>query len=79
MDKLTKAAVVLGMLAVLLGTFIIGYGVGVNQIPRSVDGAYNIEYQNQTGKIVITTKIQYIEQDEQKLIVHGEPVYERVR
>lgn len=79
MDKLTKIAVIIGMLAVLFAVFIIGYGIGVNQIPRSVAGAYNVEYQNQTGKIVITTKIQYIEQEEQKLIVHGEPVYERVR
>lgn len=79
MDRLTKAAVILAALAVIFTAFIIGYSVGMNQIPHSVDGAYSIEYQDQTGKVVITTKIQYIEQNEQKLIVHGEPVYERVR
>lgn len=63
---------------ILFFFFILGYGFGVNQLPEPVKGVYNIEYHNQTGKVVITTKIQYIEQEQRQLIIHGEPVFEGV-
>lgn len=50
----------------------------MNQLPEPVKGVYNIKYYNQTGKVVITTKIQYIEQEGKQLIIHGESVFEGV-
>ena len=82
MDRVTHRLIVaFVVLVILCGTlfaFLVGYNFGVKQISKPVKGVYNIEYHNQTGKVMITTKIQYIEQEQRQLIIHGEPVFEGV-
>lgn len=80
MDRVTHRLIVaFVVLVILCGTlfaFLVGYNFGIKQIPKPVKGVYNITLE-QDGKVVIETKLQYIEGDEEnnRLIVHGEPVH----
>ena len=58
--------------------FIVGLYVGLNDSPKPVKGVYNIEYQKDSGKVIVTTRIDYIEQDGDELIVNGKPTFNTI-
>ncbi len=58
--------------------FIVGLYVGLNDSPKPVKGVYNIEYQKDSGRVIVTTRINYIEQDGDKLIVNGKPIFHTI-
>jgi len=59
--------------------FIVGLYVGLNDSPKPVKGVYNIEYHKDSGNVIVTTRIDYIEQDGDKLIVNGKPTFNKVQ
>ena len=59
--------------------FIVGLYVGLNDSPKPVKGVYNIEYQKDSGKVIVTTRIDYIEQDGDKLTISGKPTFNEIK
>lgn len=58
--------------------FIVGLYVGLNDSPKPVKGVYNIEYHKDSGKVIVTTRIDYIEQDGDELIVNVKPTFNTI-
>lgn len=80
--KTLKSIIKIIIFIIILFTFyIFGFATGVSNsiIPEGKLGTYNIDIY-QGGKVVVTTKIQYIEYDDKdnKLIIHGMPVHEPI-
>ncbi len=59
--------------------FIVGLYVGLNDSPKPVKGVYNIEYQKDSGKVIVTTRINYIEQYGDKLTISGKPTFNEIK
>ena len=66
---------------VIFSTFITGYGIGVNNQIKSVKGVYNIDIYNSSGKVVITTKLKYLDgsnSDEARLVINGHATHDEI-
>lgn len=66
------------IVVVMVTAFIIGLYVGLNDSPKPVKGVYNIDYNKDSRMVIVTTKIDYIETDGDKLIVRGDPTFKTI-
>lgn len=53
---LNNAVKIMVVAVITFTAFILGFYIGVNNEPESVEGVYNIEYNHDTGTVVIKTK-----------------------
>ena len=70
---------ILRVAAITVTAFIVGLYVGLNDSPKPVKGVYNIEYQKDSGKVIVTTRINYIEQYGDKLTISGKPTFNEIK
>ena len=65
------------MLILLLASHLLGFAKGLDNLPNPKSGTYNIEV-DKGNKVIITTKIQYIEPNKENefLLIHGVPTHE---
>ena len=78
--KIVKWIKILLVVILIFTAYILGYAKGLDNLPRTTSGPYNIEiYDN--GKVVITTKLRHIAPNEEtgRLIIYGEPTHEPIK
>ena len=68
-----RAIKILTMAVIIAGAFVVGLYMGLNDKPNTVKGVYSINYNKDIGKVMILTKIDFIEQEGDKLIINGTP------
>ena len=76
MNGIFKAAAIA---VITVTAFVVGLYIGLNDHPKPVEGLYNIEYSQDTGRVVIVTRIKYIEQDGDTLTISGKPTFNRIK
>ena len=75
---LNNAVKIMAVAVITVTAFILGFYIGVDNEPESVEGVYNIEYNHDTGTVVIKTKIDYISTEDDDLIVNGKPTFKAI-
>lgn len=80
--RLRKIAIIIAIIISLFLSYMLGFNVGLNNIPESQtdppkNGKYNINIY-EGGKVVVTTRIQYVLTDNNKLTIYGVPVHEPI-
>lgn len=81
--NLYKAIVIVSVMILLIFSFMFGFALGLNDVSRCQlnppeNGEYNIDIY-EGGKITVTTKIQYLQTEDDKLIIHGESVHKPIK
>lgn len=78
--KMARWGKILLVLILIFGAYMIGYDTGLDNLPKTTHGPYNIDiYDN--GKVVITTKLRHIapNKEDGRLIIYGEPTHEPIK
>ena len=70
MKALKKAVKIILVLVLISTSFIVGFCVGVGDTLKADDGTYKVDIYDD-GKVVITTEMEYLESNNNDLIVHG--------
>lgn len=76
MNGIIKAAAIA---VITVTAFVVGLYIGLNDQPKPVKGLYNIEYSQDTGRVVIVTRIKYIKQDGDMLTISGKPTFNEIK
>ena len=74
MRKMVKWIKILLVLILIFTSYVLGYARGLDNLPRTTSGTYDIEMYDD-GKVVITTEQRHITSDGEngKLIIYGTP------
>lgn len=80
--KFQRIGTIILVIILIFLSYMLGFNVGSNNMPESQadppkNGKYNIGIY-EGGKVVITTRIQHILTDNNKLIIYGIPVHEPI-
>ena len=80
--KLRRIAIIITVTILICLSYMTGFNMGLNNISESQtnppkNGEYNITI-HEGGKVTITTRIQYIFTNNDKLIVYGKPIHEPI-
>lgn len=80
--RLCRIATTIAVIILLGLSYMVGFKTGVNNIPEPVtnppeNGRYNVDIY-EGGKVVVTTRLQYIYSKSNKLIIYGKPIHEPI-
>lgn len=80
--RLCRISITIGVIILIFLSYMVGFRMGVDNIPEPVssppeNGRYNIDIY-EGGKVVVTTKLQYIYSKSNKLIIYGKPIHEPI-
>lgn len=80
--RLRKAITIIAVIILIGLSYMVGLNIGLNNVSETQtnppkDGKYNITI-HEGGKITVITRIQYIETNNDKLIIYGTPIHEPI-
>ena len=76
---MVRAVKIMILAVVMITLFVSGFIIGSSTQVEPVKGVYNIEYNHDTGTVVIKTKIDYISTEDDDLIVNGKPTFREIK
>lgn len=80
--RLRRIGEIILVIILILLSYMAGFKTGLNNMPDSAinppeNGIYNVDIY-EGGKVMVTTRIQYVQTDNNKLIVYGKPTHEPI-
>ena len=80
--RLRRIGEIILVIILILLSYMAGFKTGVDNIPEPVtnppeNGRYNVDIY-EGGKVVVTTRLQYIYSKSNKLIIYGKPTHEPI-